>query len=145
MMTLKQLSVFVENKPGKLQDLTGLLAKNNINMRALSLAETSEFGIARIIVDDLNVASDLLKEDGFIHIITDVLGVAVPDEAGGLDHVLRILLENDISVEYMYSFLGGNKSSHAYMIFSVQDTKAATAALEAKGITCITQKDLLAL
>lgn len=141
-MTLKQISVFVENKPGKLQLLTDALARNNVNMRALSLAETSEFGIVRIIVDDIEKASDVLKEEGFVYTIAKVLGVAIPDEPGGLNRVLHMLSEEKINVEYMYAFLGGREAEHAYMIFRVQDADAAVEALMAKGVNCLTQENL---
>ena len=141
-MTLNQISVFVENKPGKLQLLTDVLAKNNVNMRALSLAEASEFGIVRIIVDDVYATSTVLKDEGFVYTITKVLGVAIPDEPGGLNRVLSILSQASANVEYMYAFLGGKDTTSAYMIFHVQDNKAAVAALSAKGISCVKQEDL---
>jgi len=145
MMTLNQISVFVENKPGKLQMLTEILAKNAINMRALSLSETTEFGIVRIIVDDLKTTSSILSEEGFIYTITNVLGVAIPDEPGGLNRVLHVLSEAVVNVEYMYAFLGGKDAAHAYMIFHVQDTESAVSALSAQGISCITQENLMQL
>lgn len=141
-MSLKQISVFVENKPGKMQHLTEVLARNNVDMRALSLAETSDFGIVRIIVDDVYAASTILKEEGFIHSVTKVLGVSIPDEPGGLNKVLEVLTEAQINVEYMYAFLGGKDVDHAYMIFKVEDRKAAVSALAAKGIRCVDQQEL---
>ena len=93
-MSLKQISVFVENKPGKLHQLTEVLAKHNVDMRALSLAETTDFGIVRIIVNDVYAASTLLKDEGYIHNVSKVLGVAIPDEPGGLNTVLSVLEEN---------------------------------------------------
>ena len=144
-MTLNQISVFVENKPGKLQLLTGILAENNINMRALSLAETSEFGIVRIIADNLDAASAVLKEEGFVHTITKVLGVSIPDEPGGLNRVLKVLSAAGVNIEYMYAFMGRQDPLHAYMIFHVQNTDAALAALDAAGIGCINQSSLSAL
>ena len=144
-MTLNQISVFVENKPGKLQLLTGILAENNINMRALSLAETSEFGIVRIIADNLDAASVVLKEEGFVHTITKVLGVSIPDEPGGLNRVLKVLSAAGVNIEYMYAFMGRQDPLHAYMIFHVQNTEAALAALDAAGIGCIKQSSLSAL
>ena len=141
-MTLNQISVFVENKPGKLQLLTDALAKNNINMRALSLAETSEFGIVRIIVDDLDNASAVLAKEGFVYAIAKVLGVAIPDEPGGLNRVLNMLSEAGMNIEYMYAFLGGKDTEHAYMIFRVQDADAAVEALMAKGVNCLSQESL---
>ena len=144
-MTLNQISVFVENKPGKLQLLTDVLAKNSINMRALSLAETSDFGIVRIIVDDLAAASEVLKAEGFIYTVTKVLGVAIPDEPGGLNRVLHVLSGSGVNIEYMYAFLGGKAAAHATMIFHVQDPAAAVAALDEACISCITQEDLISL
>ena len=141
-MTLNQISVFVENQTGKLQQLTEVLAKNRINLRALSLAETSEFGIVRIIVDDTDAAAAVLAQEGFIHSITKVLGVAIPDEPGGLNRVLNVLSESSINVEYMYAFLGGKDTEHAYMIFRVQEAEEAVKALMAKGVKCIMQEDL---
>ena len=141
-MTLNQISVFLENKPGKLQQLTDILAKHSINMRALSLAETSDFGIVRIIVDDLAVTSEILKGEEFIYTVTKVLGVAIPDEPGGLNRVLHVLSESGVNIEYMYAFLGGKAAAHAYMIFHVQDPAAAVAALDDQCISCITQEDL---
>ncbi|MBR3929475.1 MAG: acetolactate synthase [Clostridia bacterium] len=141
-MTLNQISVFVENKPGKLQLLTDALAKNNINMRALSLAETSEFGIVRIIVDDLEKTSAVLSEEGFVYTIAKVLGVAIPDEPGGLNRVLSMLSEKGMNIEYMYAFLGGRDAEHAYMIFRVQDPDAAVLALMSKGVDCLEQENL---
>ena len=144
-MTLNQISVFVENSTGKLQLLTDILARNGINMRALSLAETSDFGIVRTIVDDIDAASNVLQAEGFVYTVTKVLGVAIPDEPGGLNRVLQVLAENNINMEYMYAFLGGRDAMHAYMIFHVQEPAAAVAALAAKGIDCIAQKDLTSL
>ena len=144
-MSLKQISVFVENKPGKMQQLTQTLAEHNVDMRALSLAETSDFGIVRIIVDDVYAASTMLKDEGFIHSVTKVLGVAIPDQPGGLNAVLAVLGEAGINVEYMYAFLGSKKADHAYMIFHVQDEKTAVSALAEKGVSCIAQEDLMNL
>ena len=138
-MSIKQISVFLENKPGSLKAMTDVLAKHKIDMRALSLAETSDFGIARVIVNDVFTAATVLKDEGFIHNVTTVLGVAIPDEAGGLAKVLAVLEEAAVNVEYMYAFLGGSSAEHAYMIFKVQDRKAAAAALRSKGITIVDQ------
>ena len=144
-MILKQISVFLENKPGTLQQLTDVLAQNNVNMRALSLAETSEFGIVRIIVDEIGKAAEVLKAEEYIYTVTGVLGVAIPDEPGGLSRVLRVLSGGGVNVEYMYAFLGGRDMPHAYMIFHVQDAAAAVAALDEACISCITQDDLNSL
>ena len=139
-MSVKQISVFLENKAGAMQGMTQTLADNKIDMRALSLAETNDFGIVRLIVDDVYAASTVLKEAGYIHNITPVLGVAIPDEPGGLNTVLKVLGAADINVEYMYAFLGGASAEHAYMIFRVQDRKVAAAALRSKGVRIVDQE-----
>ncbi len=141
-MNVKQISVFLENTPGSLHAMTTTLARNNIDMRALSISETSDFGIARIIVDDVYKTATVLRDAGYIHNVTPVLGVAIPDTPGGLNQVLLALNEAGINVEYMYAFLGGKKADHAYMIFRVQDDVAATAALSAKGIQVVDQDEL---
>ena len=120
-MSVKQISVFLENKPGKLCAMTEVLAQEQIDMRALSLAETKDLGIVRIIVDDVYKATTVLKDEGHVNSATSVLGVAIPDEPGGLSQVLRVLGEADIKEEYMYDLLGGKDADHAYMSYSVQD------------------------
>ena len=140
-MAIKQISVFLENKPGTLLKMTGVLAENKIDMRALSLAETKDFGIVRLIVDDVYTASTVLKDKNFISILTDVVGVLIPDEPGGLDKVLRVLAGANINVEYMYAFLGGNKDQ-ACMVFKVGNCAAAAAALTRAGIPLLSQEEL---
>ena len=136
-MSVKQISVFLENKPGALYALTGVLAQNKIDMRAFSLAETSDFGIARIIVDDVYKTTTVLKDAGYVHNITPVLGVAIPDVPGGLNKVLQVLADARVNVEYMYAFLGGKKGDSAYMIFRVADNTKAAAALNNRGIRIV--------
>ena len=138
-MSIKQISVFVENKPGALYALTAVLAQGQIDMRALSLAETKDFGIVRMIVNDLYKATTLLKDAGYVHSLTPVVGVAIPDVPGGLNRVLQVLTDARVNVEYMYAFLGGRDVNHAYMIFRVADEKAAETALAARGIQTLTQ------
>ena len=144
-MSLNQISVFLENKPGRLQALTDILAGKGINMRALSLAEASDFGIVRIIANDLDAAAAVLRDEGYIYTMTQVVGVEIPDEPGGLNRVLKILSANGVNVEYMYAFLGRKSADHAYMIFHVQDVQKAAAALEEKGIACIGQEALVGM
>ena len=144
-MSIKQISVFVENKPGALYALTAVLAQGQIDMRALSLAETKDFGIVRLIVNDLYKATTLLKDAGYVHSLTPVVGVAIPDVPGGLNRVLQVLTDARVNVEYMYAFLGGKDVDHAYMIFRVADDKAAEAALAARGIQTLTQEQIGAL
>ena len=141
-MSIKQISIFVENKPGALYGLTGVLAQNKVDLRALSLAETSEFGIVRIIVDNVYAATTILKDAGYVHSVTPVVGVAIPDTPGGLNRVLQVLTDSRINVEYMYAFLGGKDVDHAYMIFRVEDADAACAALAARGIQVVDQEEM---
>ena len=141
-MSIKQISVFLENKPGKLKEMTGVLAENHVDMRALSLAETKDFGIARMVVDDVFNAVNILKEADFVASLTSVLAVAVPDEPGGLDRLLQIFSDANVNIEYMYAFIGGKDSKHAYMIFRVADTKGAEVKLAGQGLKILTQEDI---
>ncbi|MBR3495057.1 MAG: ACT domain-containing protein [Clostridia bacterium] len=142
-MSVKQISVFLENKPGCLLAMTKVLAEHEIDMRAFSLAETSDFGIARILVDDVIATATVLKDAGFISSVTSVLAVAVPDVPGGLNQVLTVLAEQNINVEYMYAFVG--KGTGAYMVFRVTDNSRATGALVGKGIRLVSQEELAEL
>lgn len=144
-MSIKQISVFLENKPGALYGMTGVLARNNVDMRALSLAETKDFGIVRIIVDNVYNATTVLKDAGYIHSVTPVVGVAIPDTPGGLNKVLQVLTDARVNVEYMYAFLGGKDVDHAYMIFRVANENAAAAALANEGIKVVEQEEIEAL
>lgn len=144
-MSIKQISVFVENKPGAMNAMTGVLAEHGVDMRALSLAETKDFGIVRIIVDNVFTAATVLKDAGYVHTVTPVVGVMIPDSPGGLNRVLQVLAEAGANVEYMYAFLGGKNSDHAYMIFRVEDAAATSAALVAKGLRTVEQEDIVAL
>ena len=135
-MSVNQISVFLENRPGALKAMTGVLAESHIDMRAFSLAESSDFGIARIIVDNIDRTTAVLKEAGFVHSITPVIGVALSDTPGGLDRILSVLSAAQVNVEYMYAFLGGRENA-AYMIFRVADNEKATQALEEQGIKLV--------
>ena len=141
-MSVNQISVFLENKPGTLQGMTKVLAENDVDLRAFSLAETKDFGIARLIVDDVYRATNVLKEADFIASLTPVLAFQVPDEPGGLDHLLTAFTAEKVNVEYMYAFLGGKDTDHAYMIFRVSDTKTAEATLAARGFQPLTQEEI---
>ena len=141
-MSVKQLSVFLENRPGALYGMTGILSQNKIDMRALSVAETRDFGILRIIVDDPYKTATVLKDAGYVYNITPVLGVAIPDVPGGLNKVLQVLTDAQVNVEYMYAFLGGKDVDHAYMIFRVADDKAAETALASRGIQVLDQEQV---
>ena len=141
-MSIKQISVFVENRPGALYGLTGVLAQNQIDMRALNLSETSDFGIARIIASDVYKATTVLKDAGYVNSITPVLAVAIPDVPGGLNRVLQVLADAKENVEYMYAILGGKDVDHAYMIFRVADPEKAAKALSARGIKLVEQEEM---
>ena len=136
-MSIRQLSVFLENRPGKLFELTALLAEHGIDMRALSIAETTDFGIARLIVNDAYGAAQVLREGQFIAQFSDVLAFAVPDEPGGLHHLLGEFNAAQVNIEYMYAFLGG-KRGQAYMIFRVTNTEIAETALVEPGRKALT-------
>ncbi len=110
-MSVKQISIFLENKPGFLAEVTKVLGQNNIDMRAFSLAESNDFGIARIIVDDVYKTTTVLKDAGYINSVIDVLAVPLPDVPGGLSQVLKVLGDAQVNVEYMYAFLGGNSAA----------------------------------
>ena len=139
-MIIKQVSVFLENKPGALHGFTKVLTENGIDMRALSLAETSEFGIARVIVDDPYKTATMVRDAGYVANITDVVGAEIPDVPGGLNSVLNILMERDINIQYMYAFLGAQ--NEAYMIFKVTSHHKAQDALRTAGIRLVDQDEL---
>ena len=107
-MIIKQISIFVENKPGRLAEITEIIAKNDINIRALSVADTTHFGILRIIVDDPEMVQRVLKEAGLTVSITSVITAAINDRPGGLAAVLKLFAAHDIQIEYMYAFTGMN-------------------------------------
>lgn len=140
-MTVQQISVFVENKPGQLAEFCKLLRENEIDMRALSIAEAKDFGILRVIVDDSYRAACVLKDAGYVFSMTKVIAVAVPDEPGSLFKILDILKEADINLEYTYAFIT-RKADIAYMIFRVTDNEKAIEALSNHGITLISQDEL---
>ena len=115
---IQQLSVFLENRPGQLCGVTELLAQNHIDMQALNIAETADYGVLRLIVDAPQRAAGLLREQGFLVRETPVVQAPVPDKPGGLNTVLRAIAEADIDIEYMYSVLG-QRNGLAYMVFRV--------------------------
>ena len=137
-MTVKQISVFLENKPGRLYELTKVLRENKIDMRALSIAETPDFGILRLIVDDSYKTACVLKDAGYICSITPVLAAEVADEAGGLEKILNILGENGINLEYTYAFITRKKGT-AYMVFRVQDNDKAIEILSKNQVHLVCQ------
>ena len=140
-MTVNQISIFLENKPESLSELTDVLAKNNVNMRALSLADTSDFGIARIITDDCAAAEEILKNNDYIVKTTGVIAIEIPDEAGSLNKILKLLAENGRNIEYMYGFTG-RKTNSACMIIRCTNMQKTEEILESNGIHTISQEEL---
>ncbi len=137
-MTVKQISVFVENKPGKLAELTDYLHQHEIDMRALSIAEAQDFGIVRMIVDDAYKTSQVLKEAGYVVSITPVLAVEMSDEPGSLYRILKILGDGGVNLDYTYAFLS-QKAATAYMILRVADNEKAIDVLGKSGIRPVCQ------
>ena len=135
-MTVKQISVFLENQPGKLAELAAVLSTQKINLRAISVAEASDFGIVRIIVDDVFNAVTVLKSENYICSITDVLAVEVQAEAGMLADLIGVLGAEGINIEYMYTILG-KKTDVAYMIIRTNADGQAAKILEAKGFKSV--------
>lgn len=140
-MAVKQISAFVENKPGQLAKFTDVLTKHGIDMRALSLAETEDFGIVRIITDDSYKTACVLKDEGYIFSITPVIAVEIPDVPGGFNKVLHLLNDKGINIDYTYAFTA-RKQDVAYMIFRVTDNDAAAEILTNNGIRLLTLEDI---
>lgn len=138
-MAVNQVSVFLENKPGTLDKMTEVLAKHGVNIRALSLADTNDFGIARMIVNDVYEATNVLKEENFVATFTPVLIYRISDEAGSLNKLLKNFTETNVNVEYMYAFAG---KKNAYMIFRVKDTQNAEKLLAGKGLKSLSQEQI---
>ena len=135
-MSIHQISVFLENRTGQLAEITGLLAKEHVDIRAISIAETADYGLARMIVDDAQKASAILLQHGDILSMTPVWAVEVPDRPAGLAELLGVLAENHIDVEYMYS-LFTHVEGKAYMVFRVSDEGKFKTLLDSHGIqTC---------
>lgn len=143
-MKVKQLSIFLENQSGRLAEVTGALGKSNINIRALSLADTSGFGILRLIVNNIDEARKLLKEKGFTVQETDVIAVEIPDKPGGLANVLGILGEEKINIEYMYAFVE-KSSQNAVVIFRIENLDGAIGALKARKVNILSSSEVYSL
>ena len=140
-MNIYQISVFLENRAGQLAEITGILAENGIDLRALSIAETADYGILRIIVDNAEKATSILLQNSYILSMTPVLVISVPDQPGGVAPVLAALAEGNIDIEYMYS-LFTHKEGKAYMVFRVAEEEKFKALLTAHNITICTGKEL---
>ena len=139
-MSVKQISVFMENKKGQLAEVTRYIAEHNVNLRALSVGDTQDFGILRIICENPDNAVQVLQNAGYLTMVTDVLATAISDEPGSLAAILDVLAEADVAVEYTYAFLSAKAG--AYMIFRVDDNQKAAAALAGAGIKTVDQEEL---
>jgi hypothetical protein len=140
-MAIKQLTVFVQNKKGSVAAVTDILSKNNINLRALSIAETQDLGILRLIVNDEKAAETVLKENGYLIKVIDVVGVKIGDAPGKLTAALDVLDKADINVEYLYAFMARTEK-HAYVVLRVEDNSVAEAALTNAGFKMISEADI---
>ena len=140
-MAIKQLTVFVQNKKGTVVSVTDILSKNNINLRALSIAETQDFGILRLIVNDYETAEAVLSENGYLIKVIDVVGVKIGDAPGKLTAALDVLDKADINVEYLYAFMARTEK-HAYVVLRVEDNDLAENALINAGFKMISEADI---
>ena len=140
-MAIKQLTVFVQNRKGTIVSVTDILAKNNINIRALSIAETEDFGILRLIVNDEIAAEKVLGDEGYLIKVVDVVGVKIGDEPGKLTAALDVLDKADINVEYLYAFMARTEK-HAYVVLRVENNSDAEASLVNAGFKLITEADI---
>ncbi|MBQ7475005.1 MAG: ACT domain-containing protein [Clostridia bacterium] len=140
-MAIKQLSVFVENKRGGLVRITDLLAGHGINLSALSIADTKDFGILRLIVDDTEKAREALEANGVLVKVNEVVGIEIPDRTGELSRALSVLDDEGINVEYLYAFLSAGGTG-AYVVLRVEDNATAESALTSAGFRTVTERDV---
>ena len=140
-MGIDQLSIFVENKPGKLVEVIEAIGAAGVDLRALSIADTADFGVLRVIVDKPDTAFRTLTDAGYVVKINQVLPVAIDDEPGALGKLLRVLSDAGISVEYVYAFVAHGENK-AYVIVRVEDNEAAAAILTSAGIKVAGEADI---
>lgn len=143
-MKVEQISVFLENKPGALAEVTRILGESGVNIRALSLADTKDFGILRLIVNDNEKALEILGRKGLTVRKTEVVAVEVPDRPGGLAEILRVLFEADINVEYLYAFVQ-QSGENAIIIFRFDETDRAISVLSEKKVRILDGKKVYSL
>ncbi len=140
-MKIKQISVFLENKKGRLFEVCKLLGGNDVNIRALTIAETESFGVLRIVVDKTEKAAKLLSDNDFTANVTDVVAVEVDDKPGGLAEVLKVLAEGDVNIEYMYGFVE-KFSDRALLVFRFEDVELAGDILAESKIKVVSEKEI---
>ena len=136
-----QISVFLENRAGQFAEITGILAESKIDLRAISIAETTDYGVLRIIVDNAEKATAILMQHGYLMSMTPVLVIAVPDQPGGVAAVLATLAEGNIDIEYMYS-LFTHKEGKSYIVFRVAENEKFVELLKTHGLTPCTNEEL---
>ena len=141
MANVRQISVFLDNKPNQLTGVMKLLKENGINLRALSIADTKDFGILRMIANDTDKTVDVLRKASYVVADTEVVAISIPDTPGQLSLVLDILGSDNVNIEYLYSFLGKSDKSVSFVI-RVDDNYNASAALEKGGIIQLTENDI---
>lgn len=140
-MAIKQLTVFVQNRKGTVVSVTDILSQSNVNIRALSIAETEEFGILRLIVNEQELAERVLLENGYLIKTINVVGVKIGDAPGKLTEALRVLDDANINVEYMYAFMARTEK-HAYVVLRVEENEEAESALTRAGFKLISNADI---
>ena len=140
-MSIRQISVFVENKQGSLVKITDVLANEKIDLRAMSIADTPDFGILRLIVSDTDRAVEVLRKENCIVTVTDVVGARLRNESGALATVVKVLSENNVNMEYMYAFNGATPH-HAYMVLRVDDNAKVEKLLLENGIKTISEEQV---
>ena len=141
-MLIKQISIFVENKPGRLSSVTKILKENGIDIKALSIADTKDFGILRLIVNDTDKAVSALKDADCTVTQTDVIAIGVEDKPGGLYGIMNLLYQNGIGVEYMYAFVSKPTENIAYVILRVEDNEKTISVLNENNIKLLTSIDV---
>ena len=139
-MFAKQLTVFIENRTGRLAEVLGVLKENNVNILSLSLADTTEFGLLRLIVDNATVGKEKLTENGFSSLLSDVSIIKIPHEVGSLQKLLKIIDKNGVNIEYMYGL--SVKSNNAFIVLKASDSKKVDEILTANGVGTVTCEEL---
>ena len=142
-MEIQQLSIFIENKSGRLSAVTKALGEHNINIRAMSASDTIDYGILRLVVDQPVLALEKVKEAGFTASLTKAIAIGISDQPAALNHAMEVIRDNDLSVEYLYAFT--NQQHMAYVILRLNDNKKAIRVLNENGVRVISQEELCAI
>jgi ACT domain-containing protein len=140
-MLIEQISIFVENKKGRLAEITKILADKNVDIRALSIADTTDYGILRLIVNNPKAAEKALADSGMTFTLTEVIAIGIPDVPGGLAGAVKVLSDKDITIEYIYAFLDPRQDT-AFVILRVEDNEKAMAVLKENNIKLLTQSEV---